>query len=521
MASSASRRGSWPTHSTRSDQARRSVVAIVVSVFAALATLATLVIPAAHAQSATVDGGSKHSESHEVSIGIGLRTLLDEGDIAQPIAVLVVREIDGETSVDVIAVDSQTALDELLRDPTVVALDLARLDVETRGVESAQLVGADLAFADGVDGRGVTVAIIDSGVDATHPDLSSAVTFEACFMLDDNNTGTCPDGSQLQFGPGSAADDLWDPLLQTGGHGTLVAGVIAGAGTIAPRGIAPGAKIEMYRSITLLDDLDAMQYILDFRPDVDILNLSLGYDFGRHVTACDTFDDLHAAYFGVFEAFRERGILVVASAGNDGAVGMTLPACLSNVLSVTATTTDPRSELPVNQVAPWANIAVNTDVAAPGDFYVTTASGGGSAEVDGTSFSAPLVAACAALLHQVGYRTLAQLEERLTTSEVEAYDPAADWRLPLVDCDTGPAPTGNVNCDGQMSIADSLVIARLTVGIVTDAAQCPLGDPVSQINAGPGDVNADGQTNITDALILSQCTVAIPNLYCPEPIPAN
>lgn len=83
----------------------------------------------------------------------------------------------------------------------------------------------------GLSGQGVTVAIIDTGVDTAHTDLAGAVVDEACFAA---NRG-CPNGASQQFGAGAARDD--------NGHGTHVAGIIAGRGKTAPEGLAPNARI--------------------------------------------------------------------------------------------------------------------------------------------------------------------------------------------------------------------------------------------------------------------------------------
>ena len=78
----------------------------------------------------------------------------------------------------------------------------------------------------GVNGKGVTIAVIDSGIDATHPDLKSAIVDEACFCTGPDGTPCCPDGTSRQFGRGAAVDEI--------GHGTHMAGIIAGRGRKGP-----------------------------------------------------------------------------------------------------------------------------------------------------------------------------------------------------------------------------------------------------------------------------------------------
>ena len=76
-----------------------------------------------------------------------------------------------------------------------------------------------------VRGHGVTVGLLDTGIDEHNPDLADAVVAEHCFVPPDG----CPDGTAEQDGPGSAQDDQ--------GHGTEMAGLITGNGTTAPIGV--------------------------------------------------------------------------------------------------------------------------------------------------------------------------------------------------------------------------------------------------------------------------------------------
>jgi subtilisin family serine protease len=120
----------------------------------------------------------------------------------------------------------------LLTDPRIL-----RIDVDQGGrahlVEARAVAHIDPVLRVGFTGRGVTVAVLDSGLDASHPDLASDVVAEQCFCS--GNGGCCPNKSTSQSGAGSAEDD--------NGHGTNVGGIITSDGTIAPRRAAPDAKI--------------------------------------------------------------------------------------------------------------------------------------------------------------------------------------------------------------------------------------------------------------------------------------
>ena len=104
--------------------------------------------------------------------------------------------------------------------------------------DSVPLIGGDQAWAAGYDGTGQTVAVLDTGVDSTHPFLAGKVTDEACSSSTVTGTSVtfCPNGLEEQFGPGSARPCPIDGCL----HGTHVAGIAAGndGATSQPPGVA-------------------------------------------------------------------------------------------------------------------------------------------------------------------------------------------------------------------------------------------------------------------------------------------
>src|SRR5262249_20227772 len=116
---------------------------------------------------------------------------------------------------------SLAGLKKLLQNPDVVRIDL---DVPVRKAlaESVPLIHADQVHNAGVTGRGITVAVLDSGVEASHPDFKDRVVAEQCFCTNADGSGCCPNGSTQQSGAGAAKDG--------DGHGTNVAGGIAAAG---------------------------------------------------------------------------------------------------------------------------------------------------------------------------------------------------------------------------------------------------------------------------------------------------
>ena len=126
-------------------------------------------------------------------------------------------------------------------------------------VSHASIVKADRLWEKGIDGRGVTVAVIDSGIDKNHPDLVGRVVAEKNFLSDE-----------------ITADDLL-------GHGTMVAGIIAGSGAASNgkyKGIAPGADLINVKVIDSQGDGKVSDIIAGIEWAVysgaDVLSLSLG-----------------------------------------------------------------------------------------------------------------------------------------------------------------------------------------------------------------------------------------------------
>jgi len=128
------------------------------------------------------------------------------------------------------------------------------------GLPSAsQYIGADELWMRGIDGKGVTVAVIDSGIDENHPDLVGKVIGEKNFLADETTT---------------------DDLL---GHGTMVAGIIAGSGAASNgkyRGVAPGASLLSVKVINSKGEGKVSDIIAGIEWAIyngaDILSLSLG-----------------------------------------------------------------------------------------------------------------------------------------------------------------------------------------------------------------------------------------------------
>ncbi|MDG9720084.1 type VII secretion-associated serine protease mycosin [Streptomyces sp. DH24] len=232
-------------------------------------------------------------------------------------------------------------------------------------------------------GKGVRVAVIDTGVDVKNPQLTDAVDVESGRNLLPKNLKD-KDGNPIERGNERGTTD-------TVGHGTKVAGIIAarpakGTGFV---GLAPEATIipiqqndaEGNGSVETL--IDAIQHAVAAGGEV----INISQDTSNAVKPDPALEQ------AVNETL-DRGIVVVASAGNNGADGQskkTYPASYDGVLAVASSDRN-------NERASFSQSGDFVDVAAPGVDMISTVPGGGHCSDNGTSFSAPYVAGVAALL---------------------------------------------------------------------------------------------------------------------------
>ncbi len=285
----------------------------------------------------------------------------------------------------------------LERSPAVLAVEPART-FELFLDESVPGIGADVVHLGGETGAGRHVAILDSGIDTTHPDLTGSVVSEACFLQGSGEV--CPtSGTVSATGPGAAAPCTSSP--EQCSHGTHVAGIVAAHGTLV--GVAPGAGLISIRvtpnSLTIpeLAVLAGLDHVLSLADTFDIaaVNLSLG---GVAGTCQSTAWESAVAQLGA------EGIAVVAASGNDDAepptgqpLPVAFPACLDDVISVGATDSTP-------EVASFTQYAGGLDLVAPGvsiDSSVLAAFAPSRyAAFTGTSMASPHVAGALALLHR-------------------------------------------------------------------------------------------------------------------------
>ncbi|MSQ82888.1 MAG: hypothetical protein EXR77_08220 [Myxococcales bacterium] len=327
---------------------------------------------------------------------------------------------------------SPAAAARLANHPAVAAIVPDRqLQVGATAGDVVQATKARVSL--GLKGSGVRVAVLDTGVDNQHPDLAGRVVAQQCFCQ-----SGCPGGGKQS---GNAQD--------AHGHGTHVASVLAGAGKVAPIGIAPEAKLVAIRVFgktgtgPTSDLLAGLNWLVAHATalQVRIVNLSLGSD-ELFAGPCDSQDPVTAKALALL---AKKGVTVFAAAGNDGSTwSIAAPACLSQAVAVGATYAGnygPKSFTGLckdsstgsQKIACFSNRSKMVTVVAPGAFLVGAGLGGGTTVLAGTSQATPVAAAVAALL--IGCKpalTVSKLRATLQNTAKPIKDPISGLTLGLV-----------------------------------------------------------------------------------------
>ena len=366
-------------------------------------------------------------------------------------------------------------LEALLNQPQVAAVALD-LPVQSLLSESSLFINVDdVRQMYGLTGQGVNVAVIDTGIDTTHPDLANRIIAQQCF----NKNSTCPPDDSTT---GISAQD-------ENGHGTHVSGVIAGQGTNSPQGIAPDAGIVAVRALDgngagyTSDVLAGIDWILNNQEtlNVKIINLSLGG--GSFSGICDEANANTLLYAAAVEATKQAGITIFAASGNDGSSDeMVAPACIDDIVAVgnVYDTAFPEGRWPsctdtnpvANQVACSSNSSSALDLLAPGVSIDSTWPGGGQRNESGTSIASPHAAAVAALMLQANTElSPTQIETVLKETGVPSTDPRNNRTTPRIDAlaavsavtmETITRITGTVLLEGQTSYSGTTVFVSST-----------------------------------------------------------
>lgn len=286
--------------------------------------------------------------------------------------------------------------------------------------ESRPAIGADAARTTyGLTGVGVRVAVLDSGVALSHPDLADSVIAQACFTGGGSpGSGSCPPGDTIT---GTSA-------LDENGHGTNVTGVITSNGTIAPRGFAADAQIVAVRVLDnfnagwLSDWIAGLDWIIDNQETlrVDVVNMSLG-SFTLYPPNCDADQPAMARAIVILRDYWNVPVFV--STGNNGdPYLMAAPSCIADAIAVGASYDSDMGREPdtgtwrtrfgsswptcfdsptgLARLACFSNGGSGVDLVAPGVYITSTGLSATTSRYAGTSQAAPTAAGVAALLLQ-------------------------------------------------------------------------------------------------------------------------
>lgn len=295
----------------------------------------------------------------------------------------------------------QAAYEALQKNPNVIGIEEDVL-MKPMLTESVPLIGADDVWLEGVTGAGQVVAILDTGVDKTHPALAGKVVEEACYSSNTDSTSSlCPEGVEESVAEGSAMPYVTNCPSGECDHGTHVAGIVAGNNEII-KGVAKDAKLIAIQVFSLVydnslgswstDQIKGLERVYALKDTYNIasVNLSLG-SVSVFSSVCDNLEG-NQAYKQAVDNLRDVGIATVAASGNEGSsTGISSPACISSVISVGATTKE-------DQVASYSNSANMLDLLAPGTFINSSIPDNRYKIESGTSMATPHVAGAWALL---------------------------------------------------------------------------------------------------------------------------
>lgn len=355
----------------------------------------------------------------------------------------------------------------------------------------AEHINADAALAAGYSGEGVKVAVLDSGVNFNHADLSDNFDFSA-----------------NELGYDFVSDDFFPEDVY--GHGTHVAGILAAASNgFGVVGVAPNAQIVALRVLdengegTASRIIEALQWIQNYNaahPDSPIRITNNSYGTGSNSS------QLGAA----FDVLASSGVLHIGSAGNEGSVAgngnnVGYPARYDSVVAVAAVDKN-------NQRASFSSTGSDVEIAAPGVAVLSTWKDGTNfagpqpfsfagyageyfIEANGTSMASPHVAGVAALLMAADPSyTAEEVRNKMNQTALDLGDAGKDklYGYGVVDASLalGIGPIAN---NPPVAYDQIVKTTQNTSVAITLIAADPEGDPLTYtIASGPANGTVTG-----------------------------
>lgn len=288
--------------------------------------------------------------------------------------------------------------------PLIERIEPDRLNLPSLS-QSTDRVEADQAWQAGSEGAGMTVAVLDTGVDTTHRAFKGRIVGEACYSSNGSFQGNrvssaCPGGKKSATGRGAGREC---PKAYECSHGTHVAGIVAGNDG-RRKGVAPKANLLAVQVFSKVDGsacgrsgkcvtaytsdiMKGLEWVYDQRKKHKIAAANLSLGGGRYKGSCD-----RDALARTIALLNRAGIAVVAAAGNESYTdSVASPACITDAVTVGAT--DKR-----DGVANYSNSNKMIDLWATGSSISAAVPGGGYGTKSGTSMAAPHVAGAIAVL---------------------------------------------------------------------------------------------------------------------------
>ncbi|CAG6390552.1 S8 family serine peptidase [Streptomyces cocklensis] len=360
--------------------------------------------------------------------------------------------------------------------------------------ESVPLIGAPEAWAAGYTGKGVKVAVLDTGIDVNHPDFAGVI-----------------DGT-TSFVPGEDVTDV-------NGHGTHVASTIVGSGAASGgdyKGVAPGADLYVGKVLGGVEGagqdswvMAGMQWAAE--SGMDIVSMSLGDSFPTDGTdpLSQTVDALSAQY----------GTLFVIAAGNAGPESISAPGAAASALTVAAT--DKQDQLAsFSSTGPLASSGgMKPDIAAPGvditaarSQEMTDGGEGYYRTLSGTSMATPHVAGAAAILAQQHPDwTGAQLKEHLMSTAKGLDDGYSPYEVGTGRVDVAAAVRTTVRGTGSLFFGNHTWPQEPSDAAVTkDLTFTNTGTADTTLNLALTDVGGPFTLGATTVTVPAGGTAAVP-----------
>ena len=356
--------------------------------------------------------------------------------------------------------------------------------------ESVPHVGAPEAWAAGFDGAGSTVAVLDTGIDAEHPDLADALV---------------------------AAENFTDSpdAVDRDGHGTHVASTVLGSGAASGgshRGVAPGAGL-LVGKVLGDDGYGELSWIIAgmewaVAQGADVVNMSLG---NNELGACD--DPMVQAVDALSAA---SDTLFVIAAGNLGgpAETITSPGCAASALTVAAADlTDATASFSGRGPVPVTH-AVKPDIAAPG-VGVTAARAGGRGDaaytdMNGTSMATPHVAGAAAVVAQAHPDWTGEQVKAALQSTVRAENNTDVYEQGAGILDVATAATARLSGPGTVDLGTLAWPHDPSEAVTTDVVYTNAGSADATLTFTLDARGENGAALPDDATALGATTLTVP-----------